>query len=709
MVILLSCDYSPSIALTSLVKVLWSFQGDKRRLAMSLFLRPSSSRSTSPALNITDVLNSDMLNLDELDSSDDELPDTITGTQVKKEQISTPVAFSSQFTDRQGLRSTSPICLISDEEEAIVPSKPAPADSVDHIMDVEPERREDSDMEDMYADPPEQAPKPGTSQDYEDSQKAPGTSEEPNEQNSSNHLEQDHDHSPDRSSGDRAPSAPSQEQAKSTEVSQPSIVPNVSEPSSGSDTISGTNSVPPAPPITSAASQPPPSTPLPKPQTRHRELTDVFNSASASDKRKRQQDLPMLSLSQPLPKTSHSTSKTNPFKKPHQPRSSLSHSSQAFAESISRASPQKRSTQPPSSAPARKVQLDDDVEVLDDADQRRYTKRSRTAASFSPSETIRPSPVLEFKGSKHPEYWLLDGSVVIHMQGVLFKLHRSTLVNKSVYFKRMMAESAILDDRIRQYDVPDVSVLDFERLLKALDSGVSYVFNPPPFRVLASILRASRKLEFTKEYEFASRSLLEMWPSSLSRLTTNTIPNAAATVLVARECCMPEVLKRAYYELLRTGGLGQDVEEDADETYEDVENRTISREDLVRLITTRERLHLEWYLIADCPPNRGILPCPLASLSSEDAEDSAALEARDSCASATQKALECWDEHVKKSGLFEECMYDPLCGLERLSKVDWEGLGYCDGCVTSWRDDWMRKREKLWQNLDLWLGLTSSS
>ena len=56
-----------------------------------------------------------------------------------------------------------------------------------------------------------------------------------------------------------------------------------------------------------------------------------------------------------------------------------------------------------------------------------------------------------------------------------------------------------------------------------------------------------------------------MWPSELSKLNAEVIPNASETIVLAKRCDMPELLKRAYYELLRTGGLGQDEDGSEDE------------------------------------------------------------------------------------------------------------------------------------------------
>ena len=147
---------------------------------------------------------------------------------------------------------------------------------------------------------------------------------------------------------------------------------------------------------------------------------------------------------------------------------------------------------------------------------------------------------------------------------------------------------------------------------------------------------------------------------------------------------MPELSKRAFYELVRTTRLGED--EDADTEDPDVMNAMISRQDLARLIKAREELVSRWIFTAGGPPD---LTC--GTVTDHPPLDKA-------------KLLNDWQEHVKSS-LFEECIYDPLVGLQRLIDIKWEGLGYCGACVGAWRDVWQAQRVKLWQQLDLWLDL----
>ncbi|KAI0086017.1 hypothetical protein BDY19DRAFT_1075426 [Irpex rosettiformis] len=369
----------------------------------------------------------------------------------------------------------------------------------------------------------------------------------------------------------------------------------------------------------------------------------------------------------------------------------LPSATQPVASSSSRRSQSRASTLAHSKTP---VNNTGDIVLCDsEEDDKRYAKRQKTHSAGPSHGKARKSR------TRHPRYWFLDGSVVVQLEDIMFRLHRSRLASQSTYFQELFSSDlgALGEDpfdfveQYPVYPVKGVSVTDFEELLVALDNAISYVYEPPTFPQLAAILRASQTLRFTALEDFASRTLLKMWPQALSKLSASHIPHASETVLLARKCDMPSILKRAFYELLRTTRLGED--EDADPEDPDVINTQISRQDLARLIKAREELVSRWIVTAGSPPDITCNPDPNSN-SANHPPDKA-------------KLLNDWQQHVKRN-LFEECLYDPLVGLRRLGEINWEGMGYCHNCVKLWRDLWTAQGEKLWQQLDLWLGLPTN-
>lgn len=126
------------------------------------------------------------------------------------------------------------------------------------------------------------------------------------------------------------------------------------------------------------------------------------------------------------------------------------------------------------------------VVVDSDDDTKRYTKRARTASNAT-VQPVRSKAALRCK--RHPDYWLLDGSVVIQIQTTLFRLHRSRLVQQSKYFAQLFRsgrpETSVEDpyttrdsheidtvDNCLVYKVTGVAVADFESLLVSMDNAM---------------------------------------------------------------------------------------------------------------------------------------------------------------------------------------------------------------------------------------------
>jgi hypothetical protein len=233
--------------------------------------------------------------------------------------------------------------------------------------------------------------------------------------------------------------------------------------------------------------------------------------------------------------------------------------------------------------------------------------------------------------------------------------------------------------------------------------GRTFFYNRPSFEVVASVLRVSSTLSFPHFREWAIHYLEEMWSDDLKDLSSNRLNNAVETITLGRNYGAPGVLKRAYYELLRTGGLGhQDIDEDM--RGDEDAACSIARSDTKRLIYTREKLQEAWFdtlasgsRAFNCPnaPKEGVI----SGQSSHDTANAIA------CPSSATK-MTGWNMLVYTSGMFQEYMYDVLCGLEILVDRDWQAEdGYCVDCAKMRRDAWQKQRAKLWGNLDLWLEL----
>ncbi|GJE90617.1 hypothetical protein PsYK624_067610 [Phanerochaete sordida] len=357
--------------------------------------------------------------------------------------------------------------------------------------------------------------------------------------------------------------------------------------------------------------------------------------------------------------------------------------------------------------------------ISSDEEAVRQLKRAKTSASplvqrkqsQAPRAPSQGSQLRARRATKHEDHWHIDGSVVLQFGGVVFRLHRSRLAQQSPFLAELFKDRdgkehthEVFGERtIRArlqgtmdeqplYVVEGVAPDDFAKLLDALDNAINYVFTPPAFPDLAALLRASVSLSFHSLATFATRTLETMWPASLPDLEVHPhAEHAEETIVLARTCGLPSLLKRAFYELLREPSLGQSVEEEflLDGAAAERARKKVLPADLARLIKTRVELVAQWARAAALPPDELLFPCAQ----------------KGSCASNTAEGWRRWREAVAGSELYVECMHDPVTGLARLCAIDWRAHGFCEGCVKAWRLGWRKQREKVWENLDLWLEL----
>ncbi|KAL6297919.1 hypothetical protein BKA93DRAFT_924370 [Sparassis latifolia] len=303
--------------------------------------------------------------------------------------------------------------------------------------------------------------------------------------------------------------------------------------------------------------------------------------------------------------------------------------------------------------------------------------------------------------TRHPVFWH-ENPIVLLVQDTLFKLHRSRLEHESTYFADLFKRSSNppverdVMDGCPVYAVNSVSAADFSVLMEAMDGGIMYALNPPPFPALASLLRAAHALRFPKILDFAKHVLRTMWPPDLVHVSFVRIPHAAKTIALATTCGVPEVLKRAYYELLRSPGFRQ-----TDDNHVDMcAKPTLGLAEYARLVAVREKLQGEWIRIASTPGD-SICRMPLSSPSSAELER----RHRVQCSQAHAKDAELWAEMVVQAPVFMEGMFDPLGALWNLVALNWLSRGFCGDCAMHRRKTWMEARRRIWEELDGWLDL----
>jgi hypothetical protein len=222
------------------------------------------------------------------------------------------------------------------------------------------------------------------------------------------------------------------------------------------------------------------------------------------------------------------------------------------------------------------------------------------------------------------------------------------------------------------------------------------VHQDPSFQKIAGILRVASLLSFPDFRDWAVHLLEDQWSPSLSDVSTAPIGHATETVLLARACdALPaSVLKRAMYELVRLPGYGQ------------TDRTGVSPRDFRALVKAREELTSLW-MMTTSPYTPDLAVCASAAAAAAEAEPLAPAPIPVPC--TTLDPLQSSRAHyklVRESSVADDFLYDPLCGLQALIDADWAAEGYCAECVRFRREMWGKRCEKVWENLDIWFGLT---
>ncbi|KAG1865309.1 hypothetical protein F4604DRAFT_1585964 [Suillus subluteus] len=370
----------------------------------------------------------------------------------------------------------------------------------------------------------------------------------------------------------------------------------------------------------------------------------------------------------------------------------------------------------------------------DDGERNENNRKGKRKASIEsvPSckedistENLRPTKHRRLVGAapvvhKHEQFWILDGNTVLEVGGVLFKLHRSRLVDQSTFFAGLLDELDVqVDDSVvvesdeneTVYHLSNITPKDLEALLQLDRNQMTYYFTPPPFPVLAAIIRAATALGFDTHRAFAVRLLENAWSSSLADLSTDKKPNAVEVVVLARTCGIEGVLKRAFYEMVRMVGYGlSDGELDGGngEGYQE-----ISRADERRLGRMREHLTVLWSQVAKrvdcsfkCPDQPKEISRSIFGLPASTGPSSSTSLAHSSKCPSLSSRRDAWERRVYNSGLYDKYQFDPLCGLQALIDIKWDvDEGWCSNCVRARRDAWTRMRQGTWEHIGVLIGL----
>ncbi|PIL28421.1 hypothetical protein GSI_08455 [Ganoderma sinense ZZ0214-1] len=228
-------------------------------------------------------------------------------------------------------------------------------------------------------------------------------------------------------------------------------------------------------------------------------------------------------------------------------------------------------------------------------------------------------------------------------------------------------------------------------------------------RDLVVLIRASRstRLASRPTKKFAKHKLAALWAWDLASVSVSVsgtpdskpVPfsfwDIVDTLLTARYGRLPQIEKRALYELVRRPDFFDVYDRDA--RADPPTEFFLSDRQLFRLFLAREELRRLWREFVSVRP--GVLRgrCPAAVTSRTPA-------AADQCSAARRRCARKWGEEVGEEMLSEEHRYDPIRALDVLRERDWAGDGMCGGCVERLREACAVEKAELWEMVGKWLG-----
>ncbi|KAG6872398.1 hypothetical protein C0995_009988 [Termitomyces sp. Mi166 len=306
---------------------------------------------------------------------------------------------------------------------------------------------------------------------------------------------------------------------------------------------------------------------------------------------------------------------------------------------------------------------------------------------------------------KHPVFWFNDGSIVLHVENQVFKVHKSLLSRHSRFFAGTHASASVNDGSDLAFDSyisvdqsRSVRAKDLEVLLEHLYHDAS-LFSENQFPRLAAALRVSspKQLDFPSIHALTMKRLISIIPEEYSPGFLPDDPEEALELVTEYE--LPLMRKALYYYFVTSPGSHFDIASDSTQSA-DGSSPSLSEPDIV---------------------NAGAATHSRRALSQTDAKLCAQLMERIIeyftpilFTPATTPHMACtdvfadtWMTLVIQPAIEDDGVYKPLETLERIKGIDWAGAGLCAVCVKEKNEEWTEEQQHIWNAMDTWLSLVT--
>ncbi|KAJ7735506.1 hypothetical protein B0H16DRAFT_1467130 [Mycena metata] len=349
-------------------------------------------------------------------------------------------------------------------------------------------------------------------------------------------------------------------------------------------------------------------------------------------------------------------------------------------------------------APSLKRELDDSPDLLSAPSSKR-PKIGAPELDFSVSSPSRRANIFASSSqptsrlfTKHTRFWALDGNAILQFGSVALRAHQSRLSSQGRGEPLLEADEENINDVVvEELGGLDIfrldligSVEDFVALFTAMEDTIAFHYALPTFPTAAPIFRAATTFKFTKFFDFAHKYLLETFPDDLDKVDVTVIPHAAAAVTLGRKWNIPDILKHAFYELLRAPPATTPTDDELTPGAPvDERTKCLELADLALLSDAQKHLTAAWmalFLRPDGTTCPGKTPC-----------------------SATKRSGG-WTAIAGKGKVLQRSLQDPICHrLDALMEVKWdETYGSCEKCATAGNASFLSKKAQIWEDISVW-------
>ncbi|RDX52150.1 hypothetical protein OH76DRAFT_1400488 [Lentinus brumalis] len=315
-------------------------------------------------------------------------------------------------------------------------------------------------------------------------------------------------------------------------------------------------------------------------------------------------------------------------------------------------------------------------------------KRIKTGGPAGSEDTRQES---DPPRSKCDAFWYKDGNVVVVVGNTAFKLYKARLSRYSIVLAGQFADEGAGRPTMEGcpvYELTGLKVEDFKQFLEALETPIVFASRSPSQPTLISILRASQALDCSTTRAFALEKLRSIWPHDDPTLPGGKLggPLAVRIIQLSRECGVPELRKRAFYELIRSSSFWERIATNRSSIH-------LPDADIIALLLARQELQRLWSALVFEPPFGKDTGCPTKT-----------------CAPNIFKGgpvgrTGLWRAQMIEDGDFDAGSADPIGHLEMLLTKRAEDLaaqGWCEGCMENRQKAWMDAQVNWWGVLDQW-------